>query len=428
MKTLIQNGMILNHAGNLIRAEIWIESGKIKAIGQDFASHFQFEQIYDAKGGLIAPGLVDLHVHFREPGFTEKETILTGSKAAARGGFTTVCAMPNLNPVPDTADKFKQVYAHIEQDACIHVLQYASITKGLKSQDLVDFKALTKVGALAFTNDGVGVQTAGTMYQAMQQAAALNKSIVAHAEDESLLFGGVMHAGKKATELNLPGILSASESAQIARDLILAQETGVHYHICHVSAKESVQLIRQAKQNGINVTAEVCPHHLLLDENDILSDHGNYKMNPPLRSADDREALIQGLLDGTLDCISSDHAPHCCHEKNTSMLNASFGITGSETAFALLYTQFVLTKRFTLAQLIHWMSVKPAQIFNLSAGTLEIGAAADIAIFDLTTEEEIKSEGFLSKSKNTPFIGYKVKGTTLLTFVNGKLVWRKEQE
>lgn len=424
MKTLIKNGQINTRNNETTPAEIWIEDGKIKAIGTGF-SETEFDEVYDAKGQLITPGLVDVHVHLREPGFTYKETIEAGSKAAARGGFTTVCAMPNLNPVPDTAEKLKNVYDLIKQNAVVKVLQYAPITENLRSEVLVDQEALIAEGAFAFTNDGVGVQTAGTMYLAMKEAAKNKKALVAHTEDESLLFGGVMHAGKKAEELGLPGILSVTESSQIARDLLLAEATGVHYHVCHVSTKESVRVIRDAKKAGIHVTAEVSPHHLILIDEDIPEDFGFWKMNPPLRGKEDREALIEGLLDGTIDCIATDHAPHGLEEKSKSFLEAPFGIVGSETAFQLIYTHFVETKRFTLEQVINWMAVKPAEIFQLHAGTLTIGAPADLAVFAIEHLSEIDKKDFLSKGENTPFVGWKVKGETLLTFVDGKLAWQK---
>ena len=423
MKTLIKNGQINTRNNETTPAEIWIEDGKIKAIGTGF-SETEFDEVYDAKGQLITPGLVDVHVHLREPGFTYKETIEAGSKAAARGGFTTVCAMPNLNPVPDTAEKLKNVYDLIKQNAVVKVLQYAPITENLRSEVLVDQEALIAEGAFAFTNDGVGVQTAGTMYLAMKEAAN-KKALVAHTEDESLLFGGVMHAGKKAEELGLPGILSVTESSQIARDLLLAEATGVHYHVCHVSTKESVRVIRDAKKAGIHVTAEVSPHHLILIDEDIPEDFGFWKMNPPLRGKEDREALIEGLLDGTIDCIATDHAPHGLEEKSKSFLESPFGIVGSETAFQLIYTHFVETKRFTLEQVINWLAVKPAEIFQLNAGTLTIGAPADLAVFAIEHLSEIDKKDFLSKGENTPFVGWKVKGETLLTFVDGKLAWQK---
>ena len=424
MKTLIKNGQINTRNNETTPAEIWIEDGKIKAIGTGF-SETEFDEVYDAKGQLITPGLVDVHVHLREPGFTYKETIEAGSKAAARGGFTTVCAMPNLNPVPDTAEKLKNVYDLIKQNAVVKVLQYAPITENLRSEVLVDQEALIAEGAFAFTNDGVGVQTAGTMYLAMKEAAKNKKALVAHTEDESLLFGGVIHAGKKAEELGLPGILSVTESSQIARDLLLAEATGVHYHVCHVSTKESVRVIRDAKKAGIHVTAEVSPHHLILIDEDIPEDFGFWKMNPPLRGKEDREALIEGLLDGTIDCIATDHAPHGLEEKSKSFLESPFGIVGSETAFQLIYTHFVETKRFTLEQVINWLAVKPAEIFQLNAGTLTIGAPADLAVFAIEHLSEIDKKDFLSKGENTPFVGWTVKGETLLTFVDGKLAWQK---
>ncbi|HAP6108821.1 TPA: dihydroorotase [Enterococcus faecium] len=424
MKTLIKNGQINTRKNMTTPAEIWIEDGRIKAIGTGF-SEAEFDEVFDAKGQLITPGLVDVHVHLREPGFTYKETIEAGTRSAARGGFTTVCAMPNLNPVPDTAEKLKQVYDIIRKDAVVKVLQYAPITENLRSEKLVDQEALIEEGAFAFTNDGVGVQTAGTMYLAMKEAAKNNKALVAHTEDESLLFGGVMHAGKKAEELGLTGILSVTESSQIARDLLLAEATGVHYHVCHVSTKESVRVIRDAKKAGIHVTAEVSPHHLILIDEDIPEDFGFWKMNPPLRGRKDREALIEGLLDGTIDCIATDHAPHGLEEKSQSFMKSPFGIVGSETAFQLIYTHFVETGQFTLEQVINWLAVKPAEIFGLNAGTLTVGAPADVAIFDITKTCTIDKEDFLSKGENTPFIGWKVKGETQMTFVNGKLVWQK---
>jgi len=425
MKTLIKNGKLIKKGNQLIEAALWVEDGIIHAIGQSF-DEAAFEHVFDAKGQLLAPGLVDVHVHFREPGFTHKETIKTGSKAAARGGFTTVCAMPNLEPVPDTAEKLRSVYELIKKDAVVKVLQYAPITEALRSEVLTDQKALMAAGAFAFTNDGVGVQTAGTMYLAMKEAAALKMPLVAHTEDESLLFGGVMHAGAVAQKLGLPGILSATEASQIARDLTLAKETGVHYHVCHVSTEESVRVIRNAKKAGIHVTAEVSPHHLLLIDEDIPADNGFWKMNPPLRGEADRQALIDGLLDGTIDCIATDHAPHGLEEKQQSFLKAPFGIVGSETAFQLIYTHFVTTGRFTLEQVIDWMAVKPAAIFELEAGTLTIGAAADIAVFDLESEVAIDDQRFESMGVNTPFVGWPVKGTTMMTFVDGQLVWMEE--
>lgn len=424
MKTLITNGFIVETDNQLNQVDIWIEDGVIKGLGHFEEENLSFDKKIDAKGGLITPGLVDVHVHFREPGFEYKETIETGSASAAKGGFTTVCAMPNLKPVPDNAQTLADINERIKKDSKVKILQYASITKDLSSEELVDFESLKQEKAFAFTNDGLGIQTAGTMYLAMKEAAKLDMAIVAHTEDESLLFGGVMHKGDISEKLGLPGIMSATESSQIARDVLLAQETGAHYHVCHVSTKESVEIIRQAKKHGIHVTCEVCPHHLIMSDKDVTRDHGNFKMNPPLRADEDQQALIDGLLDGTIDCIATDHAPHSCGEKNQSMLESPFGIIGSETAFQLMYTHFVETNRFTLEQVVYWMSEAPSKIFNLESGRLSIGSPADIAIFDLETENVIE-DNFASKSSNTPFIGEKVKGDTLYTLVDGQLVWHK---
>lgn len=424
MDQLITNGFIIGQNGAKNAVEIWIKDQYIHAIGKQF-DPTQFDQVIDAKNGLITPGFIDVHVHLREPGYTYKETIKTGTLAAARGGFTTICAMPNVDPVPDSNDNFRNIQKIIAKDACVNVLPYASITKALRSEELVDMSALAKEGAFAFTNDGVGVQTAGTMYQAMKEAKRVNKAIVAHTEDESLLFGGVMHAGERAKELNLPGILSVTESSQIARDLLLAEATGVHYHVCHVSTKESVRVIREAKQAGIHVTCEVCPHHLLLIDEDIPTDHGYYKMNPPLRASEDQQALIEGLLDGTIDCIATDHAPHGHEEKCQSFLHAPFGIVGSEYAFSLMYTYFVKKDIFTLEQVLHWMSQKPAELFDIDRGTLDIGAKADLVILDLETEHKIDSTNFLSKATNTPFDQWTVFGETLYTFVDGMVIYQR---
>lgn len=423
MNLLIKNSRIISHDNQLTPVQIWVKDQVIHAIGEQFDEK-TFDQIIDAKGQLVTQGLVDVHVHLREPGFTYKETIKTGSQAASRGGFTTICAMPNLDPVPDTVERFKQVQNSIAQDAVNHVLQYAPITKGLRSEELVDQAGLKDAGAFAFTNDGVGVQTAGIMYLAMKEAAKNKRAIVAHTEDESLLFNGVMHKGKRAEELGLPGIMSATESSQIARDLLLAEETGVHYHVCHVSSKESVRIIRQAKAAGVHVTCEVCPHHLLLADDDIKENHGYCKMNPPLRAKEDQAALIEGLLDGTIDCISTDHAPHSFAEKNQDFLKSPFGIVGSEYAFQLIYTTFVKTEVFTLEQVIQWMAINPAEIFGLPVNRLDIGDPADLAVFDIDHSYTVDEKKFLSKAENTPFIGKKLFGDTLYTLVDGKIVWQ----
>ena len=426
MTIWIKNAMLLNQKEKIEPIELVINNETIQAVGKNLASlNLEVDEIIDARGALVTPGLIDVHVHLREPGFSYKETIKSGTMAAARGGFTTICAMPNVQPEPDTTEKMKTLQAKIAQDAVVKVKQYAPLTMGLHSDTLTNQTDLLYAGAFAFTNDGVGVQSAGTMYQAMKEAAKNQTIVVAHTEDDSLLFDGVMHEGSRNKELGLPGILSVTEASQIARDVLLSEATGAHYHVCHVSTKESVRVIRDAKRAGINVTAEVTPHHLLLTEDAIPTDSSLYKMNPPLRGNDDREALIEGLLDGTIDLIATDHAPHSEQEKAGGMVGSPFGIVGSETAFSLLYTHLVETGIATLVQLIDWMTVKPAKVFQLEGGTIEVGQKADIAFFDLTTTKKIKAEDFLSMATNTPFIGWSVRGTTTMTFVDGKLIYQE---
>ncbi|MDT0697572.1 dihydroorotase [Staphylococcus chromogenes] len=416
---LIQNAKMLE-AGTLKQVDVLIQEGKIKSIATQIEPQSEM-QIIDAKGHFLSPGFIDVHVHLREPGGEHKETIETGTKAAARGGFTTVCPMPNTKPVPDSVENMRHLQQLIDENAQVRVLPYAAITERQAGKKHVDFEALASEGAFAFTDDGVGVQEAAKMYEAMQQAKAVNKAVIAHCEDNSLIYGGAMHEGKRSEELGIPGIPNICESVQIARDVLLSEATGCHYHVCHVSTKESVRVIRDAKKAGIPVTAEVTPHHLLLTEEDIPGDNAIYKMNPPLRSVEDRQALIEGLLDGTIDIIATDHAPHAEDEKNQPMTRAPFGIVGSETAFPLLYTHFVKTGEWTLQQLVDYITIKPAQVFDLPYGTLKEGAVADLTLINLDEAYEIKAQDFLSKSSNTPFLGEKVYGKTLFTIVDGEI-------
>lgn len=416
---LIQNAKMLE-AGTLKQVDVLIQEGKIKSIATQIEPQSEM-QIIDAKGHFLSPGFIDVHVHLREPGGEHKETIETGTKAAARGGFTTVCPMPNTKPVPDSVENMRHLQQLIDENAQVRVLPYAAITERQAGKKHVDFEALASEGAFAFTDDGVGVQEAAKMYEAMQQAKAVNKAVVAHCEDNSLIYGGAMHEGKRSEELGIPGIPNICESVQIARDVLLSEATGCHYHVCHVSTKESVRVIRDAKKADIPVTAEVTPHHLLLTEEDIPGDNAIYKMNPPLRSVEDRQALIEGLLDGTIDIIATDHAPHAEDEKNQPMTRAPFGIVGSETAFPLLYTHFVKTGEWTLQQLVDYITIKPAQVFDLPYGTLKEGAVADLTLINLDEAYEIKAQDFLSKSSNTPFLGEKVYGKTLFTMVDGEI-------
>lgn len=422
MTTVIKNGTVYQN-GRLIKADVLIEDKTIKAIGTNLSG----DKEIDAKGKLVSPGLVDVHVHYRDPGQTYKEDIRTGSEAAAAGGFTTVGAMPNVTPVPDTPELMEKMVAENKQKGIVHIFQYGPITKNETTDEIPDYVGLKKAGAFALSNDGHGVQTAQTMYLAMQKAKENNLIVATHAQDDSLFNHGVVNEGV-SDRLNFPPVTELAETTQIARDLLLAQKTGVHYHICHVSTKTSVELVRMAKARGINVTCEVAPHHILLTQDDIPKDNGYYKMNPPLRSKEDQAALLVGLLDGTVDLIATDHAPHAKNEKQGGMKGAAFGITGSETAFSTLYTKFVRNEKvLTLEQLLSLMSDKPVKVFGLkNAGVLEPGKAADIAIFDLDHESEIKEEDFKSKGVNTPFTGHKVYGATVLTMVDGQVVYRRD--
>ncbi|MFQ3545815.1 dihydroorotase [Halobacillus rhizosphaerae] len=425
MTIKLVNGKRLTE-GKLYPCEVLIEEEKIKAIGEKIEE--EADQVMDVKGNLISAGFVDVHIHLREPGGEAKETIATGTQAAAKGGFTTVCAMPNTRPVPDKAETMAALIDKIKQDAYVRVLPYASITTRQLGNEMVDMKALAEEGAFAFTDDGVGVQSAGQMYEAMLAAKKQNKAIVAHCEDNSLVYGGVAHEGLVNEKLNVPGIPNIAESVHIARDVLLAEASGCHYHVCHVSTKESVRVIRDAKRAGIHVTAEVTPHHLLLNENSIPSDNALFKMNPPLRSVEDQQALIDGLLDGTIDCIATDHAPHTEEEKQQGFLKSPFGITGLETAFPLLYSYFVKRGTATIEQLIDWLTIRPSEIFHLPYGRLQAGELADLTIIDLESTKNIDRHALVSKGKNSPFHGWEVQGFPVMTIVNGKIVWEENND
>jgi dihydroorotase len=423
MKILLKNGVVLDHAGNFVKKDILIAGDKIVSINEDIKESEC--DVYDINGKVIAPGFVDLHVHLREPGGEAKETIATGTMAAARGGFTTIAPMPNTNPVPDSKINMENLHKRIKETANVRVLPYAAITINEKGEELVNFEELKQAGAFAFSDDGVGVQQAGVMFEAMKKAAALNMAIVAHCEDNTLIYDGAVHDGEFAKQHGLPGIPSICESAHIARDVLLAEAANCHYHVCHISTKESVRVVKDAKRAGIKVTAEVSPHHLLLCDTDIPQIDTNYKMNPPLRSAADRQALIEGLKDGTIDFIATDHAPHTAEDKAQHISKAPFGIVGLETAFPLLYTHLVKKDILTLKQLINLLTKQPCDVFNLPYGTLSEGAQADITVLDLEEDKVINPQQFLSKGKNTPFTGWNCQGWPILTISAGEIAWEK---
>ena len=377
--------------------------------------------VIDTTGLTVSGGFTDLHVHFREPGYSYKETIRTGSLAAARGGYTTVCTMPNLNPVPDSLRHLDLEQEIIDRDAVIQVLPYASITIGRKGEQLVDFSSL-KGRCVAFSDDGSGVQSREMMLKAMEAAADNGCIIAAHCEDNSLIRGGYIHDGAWCHEHRHKGICSESEWGQIKRDLELAQLTGCRYHVCHISTAESVDLIRRAKDRGVRVSCETAPHYLALCENDMMED-GRFKMNPPLRSSADRDALIAGLNDGTIDAIATDHAPHSPEEKSKGLEHSAMGISGLETAFPVLYTYLVMSGKVSLQRILEALTSSPRKAFGLPP-VLEEGAAADIAIIDTRTEFTIDSSRFLSLGHSTPFEGKRVHGKVLMTLKDGVAVWK----
>jgi len=368
---------------------------------------------------VVFPGFCDVHVHFREPGFSYKETILSGSMAAARGGFTAVCTMPNLNPVMDTKAHLKEQLDIIRQDGMIRIYPYGSITMGEKGEELSEMKAMAPQ-VIGFSDDGKGIQNDDMMRQAMRKAKFLNKMIVAHCEDNSLLNGGYIHDGEYADQNCHRGISSASEWKQIQRDLALVKETGCAYHICHVSTKESVELIRKAKAEGVDVTCETAPHYLLMDDS-FLQEEGRFKMNPPLRSPADREALIEGIKDGTIDMIATDHAPHSEEEKAKGLADSAFGIVGLETAFPLLYTYLVKEDVISMEKLIELLVTNPRKRFKIPMGV-------DFSIWDLRQSYVIDPEEFQSQGKSTPFADWRVWGKCVATVCDGKTVWLEKNK
>ena len=402
---------------NLHGINCWRDGAfSVQDVSVDLSSCDAGVPVFPADHCFLLPGFVDVHVHLREPGFLYKETIASGTAACARGGYSDVCAMPNLNPVPDSPEHLAPQLDAIRKDARIRVYPYGSITVEQKGEQLADMEGMA-ADVIAFSDDGRGVQSEELMRRAMLECKRLGKILVAHCEDNSLLRGGYIHDGEYARAHGHRGICSESEWGPIARDLKLAKETGCAYHVCHISTKESVELIRQAKREGVDVTCETGPHYILLSDRDLQED-GRFKMNPPLRSEADRKAILEGILDGTIDMIATDHAPHSAEEKGKGLEKSAMGVVGIETAFPLLYTHLVKTGLMTLERLVELMAANPRKRFN-------IPMTEDFSVWDLSKEYTIDPEDFLSKGRATPFAGWKVSGENLMTIVGGKIVWQK---
>lgn len=402
------------------KKNIFVDNGVVSEISERAAENdgslFEFENCY------IFPGFVDVHTHLREPGFSYKETVESGTKASARGGFTAVCSMPNLNPVPDSVENLKLQLDIINRDACISVYPFGSITCGENGEILSDMEGMAG-NVIGYSDDGKGVQSAEMMKSAMEKAKKLGKIISAHCEENSLLNGGYIHDGEYAKQNGHKGICSESEWRPIERDIELVRETGVSYHVCHISTKESVDIIRRAKADGVNITCETGPHYLTLCDMDI-KDEGRFKMNPPLRGIEDKNALIEGMIDGTIDMIATDHAPHSAEEKSKGLSGSLMGVVGIETSFPVMYTEFVKTGKISLSKLVELMSINPSKRFGIKTG-IKVGEKADFTIFDLNEKYEINPDEFLSKGKATPFAGKEVYGRCKLTVADGNIAYKE---
>lgn len=425
MKTLFRNANVYTPQGFELR-DVFVSNGEVFAVSANADTEMSehADRIIDCTGKYLIPGFTDVHVHLREPGFSYKETISGGTAAAAKGGYTCVCPMPNLKPVPADLDSLSIQLDIIEKDAKVKTVPYGTITVNQDGRsDLSDMEAMAPY-VCAFSDDGKGVQTGDLMEAAMVKAKALGKLIVAHCEDESLLADGYIHDGDYAKTHGHRGICSESEWKQVARDVALAKKTGAAYHVCHISTRETVEIIRTAKADGVDVTCETAPHYLVLCDED-LKEEGRFKMNPPLREAADREALLAGLKDGTIDMIATDHAPHSDEEKSKGLEKSAFGIVGLETAFPVLYTHLVKTGQLTLEKLIEVMSENPRKRFNLPGGLIETGQPADLTLLDLEKEWTIDPDQFAGKGRATPFAGDTVCGKAVMTMVNGEIVYEE---
>lgn len=422
MQLLIKNGRVLDPATERDGIyDVLVKDGRIQKVEEKIDA--KGARVIDASGCFVMPGLVDLHVHLRDPGLTYKEDIASGSRAAARGGYTTILAMPNTKPVIDNPDRVNYVKHKAEKVALAHVLQVGAVTREQKGETVADIRGMVEAGSPAISEDGKSVMNAQVYREAMEIAAELDIPVLAHCEDIHMVNHGVMNADAKAEELGMPGITNSVEDVIVARDILLAKETGARLHLCHCSTKESMSMIRRAKEDGVKVSAEVCPHHFVLTSEDIKSDDANYKMNPPLRTRADRDALVQGLKDGTVDAIATDHAPHSEMEKNQSMKKAPFGIVGLETAVPLTVTYLLEQEVLTPLQMAKVMSYQPAKIAGLDCGTLMEGKTADIVLIDPKEEYVIDKKKFASRGKNTPFDGYKVRGKVKMTICGGRIVY-----
>ena len=423
MKLLIKNGHVLNPADGFDRkADILVEDGLVKQISEEPIEAAD-AQLIDAEGLYVMPGFIDLHVHLRDPGLTYKETLATGSMAAARGGFTSICPMPNTKPVTDTPEKVAEVVKRAQTEAVVHVLPVGAVTLGMEGKEVTDVAGMKAAGAVAISEDGKSVMDSAIYAEGMKRAAEAGIPVFAHCEDIRLVRGGVMNAGKKAEELGLPGITNAVEDIIAVRDILLAEETGARLHLCHCSTKYSVPMVEQARAKGLPVSAEVCPHHFAMSEEDITEDHGRFKMNPPLRGKDDMQALKDGIKAGIMTCISTDHAPHSAEEKNCSMKKAAFGIVGLETAFGLSVTELVEGDYLTPMELAAHMSLEPAKVIGIPKGDISEGKCADIAIVDLKEKWIVDPKEFASKGRNTPFAGRELTGRVKYTICDGKVVF-----
>lgn len=424
MRLLIKNGHVIDPTVPLNQVmDILVEDGKIIKVEESIQEEAQ--EVIQADGYYVMPGFIDLHVHLREPGFEYKETIYTGALAAARGGFTTICPMPNTNPATDSPKRIAYIIEKAKKEAAVHILPVGAITIGQEGSILTDIEGMAKAGAAAISEDGKSVMNAALYKEAMNLARKNNLVVMAHCEDKNLVGKGAMNAGKKAEELEIEGISNAVEDVIVARDILLAKETNAKLHLCHCSTKDSVRMIKEAKEEGISVTGEVCPHHFTLTEDDIIEDDANFKMNPPLRTKKDVEALKEGLREGIMDVISTDHAPHSEEEKKKSIKEAPFGIVGLETAAALTITELVRTGYLDFLGMAEKMSTNPAKVLGIDKGSLKPGKAADITILDPEEVYTIDVKDFVSKGKNSPFQGREVYGKIKMTIVDGKIVYQE---